>query len=62
MEQINTGISEVNTVLEKKYEFLKRPRKTLTRAEDRKRNVCLEMGKDLKGKLITFRYAPRAKL
>lgn len=49
MEQINVGIAEVNHVLEKKYEFLKKPRKTLNRADEKKRSIYLEMGKDLKG-------------
>ncbi|XP_039251516.2 SKA complex subunit 1-like [Styela clava] len=52
MEQINSGIGEVNHILEKKYEFLKRPRKTLSRADEKKRSIYLEMGKDLKGTIF----------
>ncbi|XP_076815911.1 SKA complex subunit 1-like [Clavelina lepadiformis] len=46
---VNAGIDEINKVLSKKYEFLNRPRKTLSLKEEKRRAVYLEQAKEVKG-------------
>lgn len=48
LSQLNAGIKEVNIILKKKYEFLERPRKSLTYKEEKKRSLYIELGKDLR--------------
>nr|CAB3266086.1 spindle and kinetochore-associated protein 1-like [Phallusia mammillata] len=49
LEQMNTGVGEVNEILKGKYEFLSKPRKTLSLKEDKRRALYLEQAKEVKG-------------
>jgi len=46
---MNEGIAEINHILKSKYEFLNRPRKTLSLKEEKRRAVYLEQAKEVKG-------------
>ena len=54
LEQLNSGISDINLILSKKYDLLYRSRKGLSLKDERLRGVYLEQGKDLKGNLTRF--------
>ena len=49
LEQLNSGITDVNLILSKKYDLFNRRRKDLSLKDEQLRSVYLEQGKDLKG-------------